>query len=473
MDKLFYQKGIKIVILVLILSFSSCSEDDFLETHEIVSDVKSTKLFFYGNQEDFSKLNDSEVAFFDSKEALKEAVSGKDDYLLFVGSDVDVRSGIINTLRNSGIVVSQLSGKGSADLENLFNDPSFLENNKLFTESQKAKMKELKNKKSNENFSSDNKVPELRLTSYLRNINGDKKIIGGSFANFKQAVEKITEWREDKNKEKAAAKMQSESSSGEYFVEEEEPVEIQHLWVIHDYYDWADGDAFGMFSFTNKSSIGHNGDYSINVNGTSRPYPYTNVFGHKIVAYPGDYYTITKTRMMTLAFEVNSDENKYKYRLEEYNPLNSSNGVLSGSSGSITYGFSAGLGLAQDSSGSLGFDWSSTTDWSRPACEVSVGHNTGPWPWFHALHDINRYGNWEGDTVTSEGSSAFLTRDKETRSSYINYYEVQLYAKSNRWWDNTPRELVVYMYNGVTYVAEYRRGFDRSDLAIWFGPYYW
>ena len=72
MDKLFYQKRIKIVILVLILSFSSCSKDDFLETHEIVSDVKSTKLFFYGNQEDFSKLNDSEVAFFDSKEALKK-----------------------------------------------------------------------------------------------------------------------------------------------------------------------------------------------------------------------------------------------------------------------------------------------------------------------------------------------------------------------------------------------------------------
>ena len=38
MDKLFYQKRIKIVILVLILSFSSCSEDDFLETHEIVSE---------------------------------------------------------------------------------------------------------------------------------------------------------------------------------------------------------------------------------------------------------------------------------------------------------------------------------------------------------------------------------------------------------------------------------------------------
>lgn len=471
MDKLFYQKRIKIVILVLILSFSSCSEDDFLETHEIVSDVKSTKLFFYGNQEDFSKLNDSEVAFFDSKEALKEAVSGKDDYLLFVGSDVDVRSGIINTLRNSGIVVSQLSGKGSADLENLFNDPSFLENNKLFTESQKAKMKELKNKKSNENFSSDNKVPELRLTSYLRNINEDKKIIGGSFANFKQAVEKITEWREDKNKEKAAAKMQSKSSSG-YSVVEEEPEEIQHIWSVREG-DWSGvGDSYGTFSVTNKSSIANNGDYSINVNGTSRPYPFTNVFGHKIVADPGDYYTVTQASMITEQREW-GPEYEYEFRLEEYHPLNSSNGVLSGSSGSTTYGFSADIGLAQDPGGSFGFDWSSTTDWSRPACEISTFHRTGPYPWYYATYDIDRTGTWAGHTVTAEGSAAFLTKHYELRHDYLNYYYVQLYLKGSLWLDHTPKELLVYMHDGLSYVIEYRRGRDNPQFREFFGPYYW
>lgn len=472
MDKLFYQKRIKIVILVLILSFSSCSEDDFLETHEIVSGVKSTKLFFYGSQEDFSKLNDSEVAFFDSEEALQKAVSGKDDYLLFVGSDVDVRSGIVNTLRNSGIVVSQLSGKGSADLENLFNDPSFLENNKLFTESQKAKMKELKNKKSNENFSSDNKVPELRLTSYLRNINGDKKIIGGSFADFKQAVEKITEWREDKNKEKVVAKMQSESSS-EHSVEEEEPAEIQHIWYVRDG-DWSGvGTSYGTFSFTNKLSIANNGDYSINVNGTSRPYPYTNVIGHKIVADPGEYYTVTNAIMISEPRHW-SPGYAYKYRLEEYHPLNSSNGVLSGSSGSTTYGFSAGIGLAKDPSGTLGLDWSSTTDWSRPACEISTLHNTGPFPWFYATYDIDRTGTWAGDTVTAEGSSAFLTKDRQTRYGYVNSYYVQLYLKGNYiFLDFSPKELAVIMYDGASYVLEYRRGFDKPQFREFFGPYYW
>ena len=393
--------------------------------------------------------------------------------MLFIGSDVDVRSGFVNTLRNSGIVVSQLSGKGSDDLKNPFNDPSFLENSKLFTESQKAKMKELKNKKSNENFSSDNKVPELRLTSYLRNINGDKKILSGSFADFKQAVEKITKWREDKNKEKVAAKMQSESSSGEDLVEEEEPVEVQHIWyLLDDDFDGL-GTNYGSFTFTNKSSIGDNGDYSINVNGVSRPYPYTNLFEHKVVADPADFYTITKAEMRTYASDW-SYESKYKYRLEEYHPLNSSNGPLSGASGSTTYGFSSGVGLSQSPDASLGFDWSSTTDWSRPACEISTSHNTGPWPVFAATYDIDRTGTWAGDTVTAEGSSAFLTKDKETRNNYVNYYYVQLYAKGGLvLYDYHPKDLVVFMIGGASYVGEYRRGFDYPELIEGYGPYYW
>jgi hypothetical protein len=183
--KNYFKKGIlltKAVMLSCVL-FTSCIKDIDDPVVDVNASVVAKSLYFYGSDAEFDKLQGVDMKRITNKGELSNIMNATNTIqALFVGKDIDIRTGTIDDLRNSGVLVTQfeeevITQKELSPHATLIKGGTFNPENALSTE------------KSLED--------ELLLTTYI-SVNGNRTILGGLYDNMEQAVPHILQWGEEK-----------------------------------------------------------------------------------------------------------------------------------------------------------------------------------------------------------------------------------------------------------------------------------
>ncbi|MEM6685195.1 MAG: hypothetical protein AAF617_05310 [Bacteroidota bacterium] len=389
-----------LALCVLCCMYFSCAKDtDEFSVSESNTNVLNHKLYYFGSDTDFEKLQD--VNIMQQKIDMKHIATEKElsaiiekensSCILFVGNDVDIRKGVIDDLRNSGTIVTQIN-KSDGTVAPL---PFDMDANGQLIPS-----------KNNSTYVNNSRTNEVSLVSHL-SVNGERKMLASLFedmeqADMKQAVTKIFEWAERKNKD---VENKNPSKSANKVLVFPLDFEIHWQWV-------------GDYTINTQMYSAETPDYNIFSNAGRHEYPHASIFEHSYVANPytgGGYpHTWVVDQIQnaqwprTYAPQANDpDQTPFYTSLRKYSPLNSSNGTSDGSSGSQTYGFNVGAGIDNSGpSGGAGFDWSHTTDWSFPACQINTYHNLNT-EVFQVVYDVDHTGSWAGNSVAAENYTIY------------------------------------------------------------------
>ncbi|KAB8151243.1 hypothetical protein EZY14_019505 [Kordia sp. TARA_039_SRF] len=444
-----FNKGSAMILITLLtcLTLTFCSRDmDDASIMEVESTVDAKSLYFYGSDADFEKFEEVDMTQITSEGELNAITkTAGNSYALFVGKDIDVRSGIIDNLRNSGILVTQL--------EEAITEPKKLPAQALRIKGNKISGTTAKNVATGEPLNDE----EFLLTTYL-SVSGERKMLGSIFDDMEEAVPHILNWREEKLEERENANI---SKSGN---------KVRKLAMNWDF-TWG---GLANFSIDTEVFQADTDGYVLNDGTGTQEYPDVFIYEHKIsTVSTNSSYNVNDIQIIQdpLISSV------YDHSLREYSPLNGDNEVLNGRTGSDSFGYSVSYGL--DVSGpsvSAGLDWSHSTDWSIPACQVLTHHDPSQ-ELFHVQYDVDPFGAWNNQSVSAENYTYFASSEF---ANYIapSYYRVpmtyffDLYAPSEG--DQGYRSLLIYMNsNSEMNVTLYHRGYFGDGRSTTAPGYSW
>lgn len=366
--------------------FTSCSNElENLSVAETETSLLSKNIYFYGSDVEFEKLQTEEMKYVNDEEQLRHInKTESNSYILFVGKDIDIRSGFVNDLRNSGILVTQLV-YGSDQVKN------------EITHHESIMIKAPVSNSKNNSRVKDNLHENLLLFTTYLSVNGTHEILGSATQNIEELISEIIEWEEKKLTESRKISVGKSSSSPTLET------------AMNFSFNWTDR---AMFAIDTEVYHAKTNGYILNNGSQSFEYPDTFIYEHKITATPTNpngTWTVGNIQVIQYADYQNFPSLPLDTSLRQYSPLNSSNGVLDGSSGSDSFGYGLNFGI-DPSGGSLGsaFDWSHSTDWSIPACQVNTFHNPSN-EIFHVMYQIDPNGSWNGNSVTAENYTYYST----------------------------------------------------------------
>lgn len=392
-----YNKGLCLVLLTLFscLTLTFCSRDmEDASLVEVESAMDAKSLYFYGSDADFEKFKGVEITHINTKQELNNIIqTAGNSFALFVGKDVDVRSGAIDDFRNSGVLVTKLKEK-------------IVEPKKL--PAQARLIVEKKSSTANSSNTEMNVSEQFQLVSYL-SVNGAHKMLGSTFERIDVAVPEILAWSREKMKEKDNYNISKSGTKTR-----ETALDFDYTWnQVCDY-------SLDLEVFKAPTD-----GYMLNNGSGTQEYPDVFIYEHKLTALPitPNTWSITSLQVIQEPEYNNYSALTIDYSLREYSPLNSSNGVLDGSSGSDSFGYGLDFGI-ESTGGSIGssFDWSHTTDWSIPACQVNTYHNPSQ-EIFNVQYAIDPNGSWNGNSVTAENYTYYAT-NAEPEGYWESYYHV-------------------------------------------------
>jgi hypothetical protein len=447
----FFNKGSFMILLILLSSllFTYCSSDIDEDTSSVEFNTTTygKSLYFYGSDAEFEKLKGVEMTHISTKQELNNINQNSGNSIaLFVGKDIDVRSGIINDFRNSGILVTQLE-KEIATPKKL---PA--QSRLLIEEKSNSKATSMDNTTNDE---------QLHFVTYL-SVNGAHKILGSVFDNMEQAVPRIIEWEEKKRTE--TPNLNFDKSGNKTCV----------LALDWDFI-WNQVGDFGLDTEVFKADTP---GYMLNNGSGTQEYADTFIYEHKIVATPTNPNQTWSVGNIQVIQEPEYNDFTgipLDFSLREYSPLNSDNGVLDGRTGSDSFGYGLDFGI-EATGGSIGssFDWSHTTDWSIPACQVKTFHNAVS-ELFKVMYDVDSNGAWSGSSVTAENYTYYATN-----ADAVGYWENYHHAPTVYFVHMAPNNHVdkdLYIYadaNGVLKVWQYHSGyFDNPNDNTYYSQYSW
>lgn len=364
------------MVLISCLTFTACSNDiDEIYDVEPITNSVTKNLYFYGTDVELAKLNDVDFSHIKTEKQLKDLVElNSNPYVLIVGEEIDIRSGIIDDLRNSGILITQLEGEKTEKKPIPEQTMSLLKIGSVQNEAD-----------SSGDVQANLEDKLLYFTSYLF-INGERKILDSSFENMKQAVSGILQWEEEKKEDSKGINFTKSTSN-----------KVREVNLAIDIY-WSGVANFSIDTEVYKTNTS---GYMLNTGSGSSEYARTYIYEHNITATPTNYaYSGWTVDDVQIWQQLGDDYAPMDFSLREYSPINSSNGVLSGSSGSDSWGYNVNVGIASDGiSGGGGLDWSHSTDWSYPACQINTYHDPAN-EIFNVLYDVDPNGSWAGNSVT-------------------------------------------------------------------------
>jgi hypothetical protein len=408
-----FNKGSAMILITLLtcLTLTFCSRDmDDASIMEVESIVDAKSLYFYGSDADFEKFEGVDMTRITSEEELNAITkTAGNSYALFVGKDIDVRSGIVDDLRNSGVLVAQLNEE-------------VIEPKKLSAQAQLLKEVTPSNDDKTRTLDIEKNLvdDELSFTTYL-SVNGRHKTLISMSENIEQAVTSILEWSEKKTVEESEEMIPSKSGNKTL------------VFTLDVDFIWSGVADFNISTFANKADTE---GYLINDGSGNKEYPSMFIFDHKItMASQSGSYRANDLQIVQQPYgEIDSEW--HESSLREYFPVNGDNGVLNGRTGSDSYGYGinsgGGFSLAgPDFNVGTSFDWSHSTDWSIPACQVKVYHSLAD-EIFHAQYDIDPMGSWAYQTITAESYTYYATRGlfRENRYFLPTTYALGLYNPS-------------------------------------------
>ena len=405
-----FNKGSAMILITLLtcLTLTFCSRDmDDASIMEIESTVDAKSLYFYGSDAEFEKFEDVEMTQITSEEELNAITKTVgNSYALFVGKDINVGSGIIDDLRNSGVLVAQLHEEAT-------------EPKKSSGQSQLLQKIASSNDESARTLDMEKNLvdDELCFTTYL-SVNGRHKTLISMSENIEQAVTSILEWSEKKKVEESEEMIPSKSGNKTLVTN----LELDFIWS-------------GVADFT-IGSKGYRADtqgYFINNGSGNQEFPSMHIMDHIITmkSTNGSY----RANDLHILQQPDVTNSGFESSLREYFPVNGDNGVLNGRTGSDSYGYgidiSGSYGLSPSLNVGTSFDWSHSTDWSIPACQVKTYHSL-PSEIFHAQYDIDPMGSWAYQTITAEGYTYYATRGANRNNKYLlpTTYALGLYDPS-------------------------------------------
>ncbi|MCH2195850.1 hypothetical protein [Kordia sp.] len=263
----------------------------------------------------------------------------------------------------------------------------------------------------NSNYLNNPDKNEFSLVSYL-SVNGERKMLASLLgdmkqADMKQAITKILEWGEQKNKDGEQKNKDTENKSNVPSGTKEHDVDLEIYWPY-----------VGDFTINTSMYSAPTPNYLISDNNGMHEYPQTSIFQHSYIATPYMYNDYPFTWVVDEIHNYqwprtyrpannDPDQTPFYTSIREYSPLNPSNGTSDGSSGSETFGFSLGGDISKDGP-SIGasFQWAHTTDWSKPACQVNTYHNANS-EYFHAMYDVDETGSWADNSVSAKNYTIY------------------------------------------------------------------
>lgn len=452
-----YLKKGSMFTLVLMLScliFTSCNKDmDDLSVAEPDTSESATSIYFYGSDAEFAELQGVEITPISTEEQLEHiSKTAEDFYALFVGKEIDVREGLVNNLRNAGILVTQLEGnsaKKSSDLAPELTVQPVLPENEISDGNSASDV--------DESFD----FNQLHFTTYL-SVNGLHKMLGGTFESMEQAVPKILEWREKKLKENTEASS-LKSTSGD----------ITQKVALDIDFTWSGVMSIGLNTevFLSKTP-----GYMLNDGSGDREYPDMLLYDHKLAVTPSSANNYSVNNIQTIQEPAVDDNVWFFNSLRGYSPLNSSNGVLSGRTGSDSWGYSvsASVGVGLDGpnySNTVGADWSHSTDWSVPACQVNTYHNLST-EVFHAMYIVDPWGAWSTTTVSVENYAYYACSyfNMEPRHYDIRpMYFAQVYSTQY----NHVKDVIFHLSHEKIHVWKYHSGYFNDPNNYDYMYYQW
>jgi hypothetical protein len=237
----------------------------------------------------------------------------------------------------------------------------------------------------------------------------------------------------------------------------------------------------GLANFSIDTEIyqGDTDGYMLDDGTGNQEYPDMFIYDHKVsVRSTNSSYNVNDIQVIQVA----STSDFFDQSLREYSPLNGDNGVLNGRTGSDSFGYGISYGGGFDLTGpnvnyGASFDWSHSTDWSIPACQVKTHHDPSVEK-FHVQYDIDPFGAWNSQSVAAENYTYFAT---SAGANYIapSYYHVpityffDLYAPSQGL-ESGQRSLYVYMNgNSQMDVTLYHRGYFGNGRSTTAPGYSW
>ena len=455
--QLYSSMGSKMTMLLMAccLLFVSCQENEEelnnLRVEEPPLKINTNNLYYYGNNSDFEKFRDMNVIHLRTDAELQEAFSVKNNsYALFVGSGIDVRSGLVDEIRNSGIPVTKIQAASTS--------PAALERAKNL--SSPASDQDV-NDAGLQSATSGLDSEKLSLTTY-QSVNGQRAMLASIAENIEEAVPAILEWSE-KERENARLADVTVSSTGKT---REQAMNFGFSWP-------------GLANFSVDTEIykAPTDGYMLNNGSSTVEFPDVFIYEHKLTVTPTDTDNSFKYGDIQVIQEPYYSYPAYQYVLREWSPLNSSNGVLSGRTGSDSFGYGLDFGI-DATGGSIGssFDWTHTTDWSIPASQINTYHDPSQEK-FHVMYDIDGNGSWAGNSATAECYTYYAASDPiaplYTPTSY-DYVPVEYrchFLKNNAANNRTLRfELEP---TGDMFVTAYYKGYYTDQYDIWWQRYSW
>jgi hypothetical protein len=214
--------------------------------------------------------------------------------------------------------------------------------------------------------------------------------------------------------------------------------------------------------------------YILNDGTGSQEYPDMFIYEHKISA-----------RSTNSSFNINDIQiiqrpltsSFYDHSLREFSPINGDNGVLNGRTGSDSFGYGVNYGGGFDLTGpsvnaGASFDWSHSTDWSIPACQVLTHHDPSL-ERFHVQYSVDPNGAWNNQSVTAENYTYYASSEF---ANYIapSYYRVPITYFVNLSSSGSDRSLMIYMNsNSEMVVTLYHRGYFGDGRNTNGGDFNW
>ncbi|MEM6685683.1 MAG: hypothetical protein AAF617_07845 [Bacteroidota bacterium] len=392
-----YSKHLSVYILLVLCSFmtfTSCSNDvdDVIVTTPEANEL-SKSLYFYGSESEFEKFQDVEMTHITSVSALESiSTTQQGSYALFVGKDIDVRSGLIDNLRNSGVLVTQLEGEVVVPKE--FSTQIALINEETLSSEESGSGV----------VDTSLEEDEFLLTTYFT-VNREREILGSIFESTSEAVSYILEWSDKKSEE-----------TREAFTTEKTSSKVRRKAMGWGF-TWG-----GLANFAIRTEIfeAQTPNYIID----QQEYPTMFIYDHVVsVISTNSSYKVDNLQIIQNPISASG----LRTSLREFYPLNGDNGVLDGRTGSDSYGYGFGtngnIGADGFSSGvSTSHDWSHTTDWSIPACQVRTYHDVSQNK-FHVMYDVDTSGSWSGQSVSAENYTYYAYHNANSVSPTQGYYE--------------------------------------------------
>lgn len=444
-----YNKGLCLVLLTLFscLTLTFCSKDmDEASLVEVASAMDAKSLYFYGSDAEFEKFKGVEITHINTKQELNNiAQTAGNSFALFVGKDVDVRSGAIDDFRNSGVLVTKLKEK-------------IAEPKKL--PAQARLIVEEKSNTANSSNTEINLEEQFQLVSYL-SVNGAHKILGSTFERIDVAVPEILAWSREKMKEKDNYNISKSGTKTR-----ETALDFDYMW-----------NNVGDFGLNTEIFSADTDGYMLNDGSGNSEHPHMNIFEHKITATPRTHtsYPASWTVGNIQVIQEPIQTSQVNYSLREFSPLNSSNGVLDGSSGSDSFGYGIDFGFGVDGPDvGGGLDWSHSTDWSIPACQINTYHNTAN-ELFHVMYLIDPNGSWSGNSVTAENYTYYANNGYPSTPYFTSFLDHPMTYFVNMVSDNDlDRDLLIVLdTNRVMKLWKYHGGYFDNPNNNTYEEYSW